>query len=71
LQLIVGDVGAEAAVGADAVAILANPFRQVEDDSDGEAVILTRQLNERFSVFGLYVGGVGNGEAAGRFAATK
>src|SRR5271168_5651325 len=31
-------------------------------------MILSRQFNERLAVFGLYVGGVGDGEAAGRKA---
>jgi len=64
LQLVVGNVIAEAAIGADVVAILANSFGHVENDGDGEAVILAGQFDEWFAVFGLDVGGVSDGEAA-------
>ena len=47
LKLVVGDVIAEPPVGANVVAVLANSFGHVEDDGNGEAMILASELNER------------------------
>jgi hypothetical protein len=65
LELVVGDMVAETAVGADVIAILTNSFGHVEDDSDREAMILAREFDERLAILGLDVGGVGDGKAAG------
>ncbi len=61
LELVVGDVIAEPAVGTDVVAVLADSFRHVQNNGDRKAMILPREFNERLAVFGLYVGGIGNG----------
>jgi len=65
LELVMGDVIAETAVGADVVAILADSFGHVENDCDREAMILAREFDEGLAVLGLDVGGVGDGETAG------
>lgn len=60
--------GHAGAVGAGGVARLADLFRQVEHDGDGQHVVLAGQLDELLAALGLHVGGVHDGEAAGREA---
>ncbi len=52
------------AVGAGGVARLADLFRQVEHDRDGQHVVLAGQLDELLAALGLHVGGVDDGEPA-------
>jgi hypothetical protein len=59
-----GDVRAKAAVGADFVAVLANAFGHIEHDSDGKAVILAREFDQRLAIFGLHVRGIDNCQTA-------
>jgi hypothetical protein len=61
LKLVVGDVIAKTAVGTNMVAVMADSFRHVEDDSDREAMILAGEFDERLAIFRLDVGGIGNG----------
>src|SRR5271169_2196747 len=50
LELSVRDMIAETAVSANLVTVLTDSFGYVEDDGDGEAVILPRQFHKGFAV---------------------
>ena len=64
-ELAMRDVIGELAVGANAIAVVADAFGHVENDGDRKAVVLPGQFDEGLAVFGLDVGSVGDGEAPG------
>ena len=69
--LAADDVRAEVPVGPLAVALLADPLRQVEDDRDRQAVVLPGQRDQRLAGLGLDVGRVDRPSAARRPAAWR
>ena len=60
-----GDVRAEIAVRARAVAFAGRLLRQVEDDRDRQDVVLASQLDQRLARFRLDVRGVDDGQPSG------
>jgi hypothetical protein len=58
------DVSGDDAFGALGVLEVADFFTEVEDDRTGEVVIASREIDERFTRFGLEIGGIDNSEAA-------
>jgi hypothetical protein len=65
LDLIADDVAAEIAVGTGLVPIAANSLLQIEDDCNRKAMILARESYQRLPRFGLNIGRVDHGQAAG------
>jgi hypothetical protein len=65
LELAADDVWSEIAVSAAAVALLADPFRQVEDERDQQHVELARQRHQRLARRRLHIGRIDHGQAAG------
>src|SRR5262249_16274513 len=62
LDVLLDDPRPEGAVGPRAIALDADPLRQVEDDGDGNTVVLARESDERLARRGLDVGRVEEGE---------
>ena len=62
--LLANDVGAEVSLFPSAVAVLAEPFGQVQHDGDGEAMVLAGKLDQRLAGFGLHVRGVDDNQPA-------
>lgn len=60
--LLTDDVGAERPVGAAFVAVVAEPFGEIEDDCDRERVVLAGDLHQRGPGFGLDVRGIDDGQ---------
>ena len=58
------DMGAEVAVGALAVAGVADGGRQVKHDGDRDSVVTVRELEQRLAGAFLDIGGVDDGEFA-------
>lgn len=65
LDLAADDVRAEIAVGPLAIALLAEPFGQVEDNRYRQNVIGAGKLNQGLARLGLNVGCIDDGQAAG------
>jgi hypothetical protein len=65
LDVLMDDVRAEGTVGAAVVALGAEAFGEIENDGDGEDMVGAGEGDERLACFGLDVGGVDDGEAAG------
>ena len=66
LDLAVDRTSRDVSVGPVFISILADFFWQIEDNRDGQAVVLACQVDEGFACSWLDVGGVDYGEAAGR-----
>src|SRR5436309_2926013 len=66
LALLAYNVRAEVPVRAVTVPVVAESFRKVEHDGDGQDVILTRQRDERLARLRLHVGRVNDCEPPGR-----
>ncbi len=64
--LLADDVRPERPVRASAVAVFADPFRQIENEGDRQAVVLAGKRDERPAGLGLDVGGVHHGQLAQR-----
>ena len=64
--LLADDVGTEVAIVALAVAVLAEPFRQIQHDGDRQAVVTPSQFDERLAGLGLHIGGVDHRQPAQR-----
>jgi hypothetical protein len=62
-SLLAHDVGSEVAIGARAVALLADRLRGVEDDRDREQVVLPGELDEWLARLALDVRGIDDREA--------
>ena len=68
LQLLPDDVPPEEAIRAAAVSLVAELFRQVQDQGDRKAVVLAGECHERPARLWLHVRRVDQREAAGREA---
>src|SRR5262249_53867277 len=66
LDVVLDDPRPEGAVGPRAIALDADPLRQVEDDGDGNTVVLARESDERLARRGLDVGRVDDGQPPSR-----
>ena len=62
--MVAHHVRAEVAVGTGRVALLAEALRQVENDGDGESVVLAGEAHEVGAVLRADVGGVHHGQAS-------
>src|SRR5687767_6326795 len=60
--LLPDDVRAEVPIGTRPVAVLADPFGQIEDDRDRQHVVAPRELDQRLSCLGLDVRRVHDGQ---------
>src|SRR4051812_29941899 len=63
-MLVADDVRAEIAVGAAAIAILAESLWQVEDNCDRQEVMGARELDERLTRLGLHIRRVDDSQSA-------
>ncbi len=53
--LVANDVGTEVTIGSGSIPLVADALGQIQDDRDGEHVVLPRKRNERLARLGLDV----------------